>query len=61
MIAPICIACGEELTEFGGLLLSPPTPEGFCWKRHLCVECFKGVEDMFAMIRRANKLKPERL
>jgi hypothetical protein len=24
VIAPICHACGQELTEFGGILLSPP-------------------------------------
>lgn len=38
-IKPVCDKCGEELTEFGALLFSPP--EGNLVKKfHLCKRCY---------------------
>jgi len=32
--------CGNELTEFGGILLSPPLKDNTVVKSHLCVDCY---------------------
>jgi hypothetical protein len=40
-IAPKCDKCGEELTEFGGTLLSPPDENGLVRKFHLCKDCYR--------------------
>jgi hypothetical protein len=41
-IKPTCDMCGEELKEFGGILLSPP--QGILVKKfHLCVDCYTKV------------------
>ena len=39
MIKVVC-KCGKELTETGGLLLSPPDADGRVIKTHLCRECY---------------------
>jgi len=39
-IAPTCDKCGKELTEFGGILLSPPNDSNQVRKYHLCVACY---------------------
>ena len=39
MIVVICYCCGDELTELGGLLLSPPDRDDIK-KYHLCRGCF---------------------
>lgn len=40
-IQPKCDKCGEELTEFGGILLSPPNDQGDVKKFHLCSQCYQ--------------------
>lgn len=55
MINPICNNCGNELNEFGGILLSPPNKEfketiekyyniklmgDIIIKSHLCIKCY---------------------
>ena len=41
-IKPKCDACKKELTEFGGILLSPPK-RNTVKKFHLCVKCYRDV------------------
>ncbi|MCB9822646.1 hypothetical protein H6800_00035 [Candidatus Nomurabacteria bacterium] len=48
-IKPKCDMCGNELTEFGGILLSPPSEDSTVVKSHLCVTCYEQI---------AQKLKP---
>jgi len=43
-IQPKCDKCQQELTEFGGILLSPPDHEARVTKYHLCVECYQEIE-----------------
>jgi hypothetical protein len=38
-INPICDSCKQELTEFGGILLSPPKGR-IVEKLHLCKACY---------------------
>jgi hypothetical protein len=42
-IKPICDKCGNELTEFGGILLSPPNSSNNVKKLHICVTCYKQI------------------
>ena len=42
-IKPMCDKCKNELTEFGGILLSPPTKENFVKKFHLCKNCYEKI------------------
>lgn len=46
MIAPKCDKCHEELTEFGGILLSPPNKENKVDKFHLCVSCYQFIVNL---------------
>ena len=46
-ISPKCDKCGEELTEFGGILLSPPDGQGMVRKWHLCRGCYAGMVKEF--------------
>ncbi len=39
MIKPICDFCTEELTDFGGLLFSPPV-NNMVEKLHVCKACY---------------------
>lgn len=53
MISPKCMRCHQELEQYGGLLLSPPsiTPSGpkrDIQKDHLCVQCYWFVYDQIA-------------
>ncbi|MEN9614027.1 MAG: hypothetical protein RLZZ347_334 [Candidatus Parcubacteria bacterium] len=45
-ITPKCDKCGDELKEFGGILLSPPKKD-MVRKFHLCVKCYEGVVRSF--------------
>jgi hypothetical protein len=49
-IKPICDKCGAELTDFGGILLSPPNQKGEVKKLHLCVGCYQTVITDFTHI-----------
>jgi hypothetical protein len=41
-IKPKCDKCGKELTDFGGILLSPP--KGNTVKKfHLCKNCYREI------------------
>lgn len=39
-IRPLCDRCKKELTDFGGILLSPPDVKNRVRKFHLCKECY---------------------
>jgi len=47
MIDPKCDSCGEELKEFGAILLTPPLPTirivaaTTVLKYHICVSCYE--------------------
>ncbi len=41
---PICDKCKKGLTEFGGILLSPPDNKNTVKKFHLCTECYSKIE-----------------
>lgn len=43
-IIPNCDRCGEELSKFGGILLSPPNEKGLVKKFHLCDKCYLLIE-----------------
>ncbi|HMS23949.1 MAG TPA: hypothetical protein PKB09_04040 [Candidatus Saccharibacteria bacterium] len=40
-IKPNCDYCGNELTKFGAILLSPPDEKNQVIKYHVCVDCFE--------------------
>lgn len=46
-IRPVCDKCGDELEEFGAILLSPPNEKGEVKKTHLCVGCYEVVTKEF--------------
>jgi hypothetical protein len=46
-IAPKCSKCGEELTDYGAILLSPPDTESRVVKYHVCKKCFGGMSKDF--------------
>jgi len=41
-IKPKCDKCGQELKEFGGILLSPPKGR-IVKKFHLCKNCYREI------------------
>jgi len=43
-ITPTCDKCGNELTEFGAMLLSPPDEESTVKKFHICKNCYEEYE-----------------
>ena len=47
-IKPKCDKCGEELKEFGGILLSPPDIDRRVIKYHLCKNCYEEIENLLA-------------
>ena len=46
-IAPKCDRCGNELIEYGAILLGPPDTEDMARKMHLCVYCYKQIVESF--------------
>lgn len=44
MLNVLCESCKEEISEFGGILLSPPDSESKVKKIHLCKNCYRWVE-----------------
>lgn len=40
-IQPTCDVCKKELTDFGGLLFSPPNEESIVKKYHVCKPCYE--------------------
>lgn len=42
-IRPRCDFCAKELTDYGGLLFSPPNTSGTVKKYHLCKKCYAEV------------------
>lgn len=46
-IKPICDKCKKELTDFGGILLSPPDEENKARKFHLCKSCYEKIIQSF--------------
>jgi len=47
-INPVCDKCGNELTEFGAVLLSPPNEKGEVMKLHLCKTCYIEITKDFS-------------
>lgn len=43
-ITPTCDKCGEELRDFGGILLSPPNDGDMVKKYHICKVCYEKFE-----------------
>ena len=43
-IKPQCDKCGDELIDFGGILLSPPNEKSEVKKFHLCKSCYEKLE-----------------
>jgi hypothetical protein len=41
-IRPKCDMCKKELTEFGAIILSPPT-DNQVTKFHVCIACYKKI------------------
>ncbi len=46
-IKPVCDKCKNELTDFGGILLSPPDYQNNVKKYHLCKACYAEVVESF--------------
>ncbi len=46
-IKPICDSCGRELTDFGGILLSPPDEKNMVKKLHICKTCYSKIIESF--------------
>jgi len=42
-IKPKCDMCKKELSDFGGILLSPPDKKEKVRKFHLCKQCYKEI------------------
>ena len=40
-IHPVCDSCKQELSQYGAILLSPPTDDSEVKKIHLCVDCYE--------------------
>lgn len=46
-IEPTCDKCMEELTDFGGIILSPPNENEMVRKYHLCKNCYNKIIEKF--------------
>lgn len=46
-IKPTCDKCGNELTEFGAILFSPPDQKSTVKKFHLCKKCYAKIVTEF--------------
>lgn len=44
-IKPLCDDCGQELVDFGAILLSPPKADSTVMKYHLCVVCYERIKN----------------
>lgn len=44
-IKPKCNKCGEELDEFGAILLSPPDENNKVRKFHICKDCYYEISE----------------
>ncbi len=50
-ITPKCNNCNKELSDFGGILLSPPDNNNNVRKFHLCISCYKQIVKEFVTLR----------
>jgi hypothetical protein len=48
-INPKCDSCKRELSEFGGILLSPPDDKDNVRKYHLCKSCYEETLDSLSL------------
>lgn len=48
-IKPKCDSCGNELTDFGGILFSPPNEKSEVKKLHLCKKCYAKIVQKFIL------------
>jgi len=46
-IRPVCDKCRKELTDFGGMLFSPPDKASRVRKFHLCKKCYAKIAGSF--------------
>jgi hypothetical protein len=51
-IRPTCDKCGQELTDFGAILLSPPDSVNMVRKFHICQTCYAAMAEGLAMTSR---------
>ncbi len=49
-INPICNKCGQELADFGAILLSPPDKDDKIEKFHVCKGCYKEIINAFSIM-----------
>ena len=42
-IKPICDKCGDELVDYGAILLSPPDEKSQVIKFHICKPCYEEI------------------
>jgi len=43
-IKPKCDKCGNELSNFGALLFSPPDEKNITKKYHICEKCYENMK-----------------
>jgi hypothetical protein len=48
-IKPACDKCKQELTDFGGILFSPPDKDVMVKKWHLCKGCYQIITKDFTI------------
>ena len=53
MIKVVCNRCGNELTKFGAILLSPPDKKSKLRKYHICKDCFRLILTEFGIYPRS--------
>jgi hypothetical protein len=53
-----CVTCDRPLREPGGILLGPPTKDGFARQQHICVQCYPlFVATVVSMFESSERLK----
>jgi len=43
-ISPTCDKCGQELTDYGAIILSPPNKQSEVKKLHICQACYQQIQ-----------------
>jgi len=56
-IKPNCDKCKKELTDYGGILLSPPDNNRKVIKYHLCSDCCQQMEKLIENNQNKNEKK----
>jgi hypothetical protein len=56
-IKPRCDDCGQELQEFGAILLGPPDKNNKVKKLHICQACYQKIVSKLGTTASAAKLQ----